>query len=86
MEPQNSNSMHVKLYSPNSVYFNGPANSISAENDIGPFDVLPRHHSFITLLNPCEIAINSPKGDKRIKILRGIMHVNDNKVTVFLDV
>lgn len=76
----------VKLYSPFKTYFNDEATSISAENDTGPFDILPRHHNFITLLNPCEIDIKSTKGDKRIKINRGVMHVRNNKVTVFLDV
>lgn len=78
--------IHVKVYSPFQVYFDDEANSISAENDTGPFDVLARHHRFITLLNPCELDIRSTKGDKKIKISRGVMHVRDNNVTVFLDV
>lgn len=78
--------LHVKLYSPFQVYFDDEAESVSAENDTGPFDVLPRHHNFITLLNPCEVEIKSKTGDKRIKISRGVMHVHRNKVTIFLDV
>ena len=49
--------MHVKVHSPFKVYFDEAAFSISAENDTGPFDILPRHHNFMTLLNPCEVAI-----------------------------
>lgn len=79
--------IHVKLFSPFQVYYNSEAKSISAENDTGPFDVLPKHHSFITLLNPCEIHIDTmDQGVKRIRIAQGVMHVRDNKVTVFLDV
>lgn len=76
----------IKVYSPYQIYYNEEADSISAENDTGPFDVLPRHHNFITLLNPCELSIRSGEQEKRIKITRGVMHVRSNKVTVFLDV
>lgn len=86
-EPLSADSIHVKLFSPFQVYYNAEAKSISAENDTGPFDVLPKHHSFITLLNPCEIDITAPDNSvKRIRISQGVMHVRDNKVTVFLDV
>lgn len=78
--------IHVKLYSPYQVYYDDEAISVSAENDTGPFDVLARHHNFITLLNPCEVVVKADSGDKRIKIARGVMHVHRNKVTIFLDV
>ncbi len=79
--------IHIKVYSPYQVYYDDDAESISAENLTGPFDILPRHHNFITLLSPCELAIKSSStGDKRIKISRGVMYVHSNKVTIFLDV
>jgi F0F1-type ATP synthase epsilon subunit len=81
--------IHVKVHSPFKVYFDDDAFSVSAENDTGPFDILPRHHSFITLLNPCEIAIHAAneRQDKyRIRIDRGVMHVKADAVIVFLDV
>lgn len=76
----------LKVYSPYKVYFNEPAYSISAVNDTGPFDILPRHHNFLTLLNACELAIAYPGGELKIRIARGIMHARADKVTVFLDV
>jgi F0F1-type ATP synthase epsilon subunit len=81
-----SDKIHVKLFSPFQVYYNGDAKSISAINDTGPFDVLPQHHSFITLLNACELNIVAPDGEKRVRISHGVMHVRNNQVTVFLDV
>lgn len=79
--------MQVKVHSPFREYFDGPAFSISAENATGPFDVLPQHHNFITLLNPCELVIRSlKKGDQRIRISGGLMHVKADRVIVFLDV
>lgn len=79
--------MHIKIYSPFKVYFDGEAYSISGENATGPFDILPHHHNFITLLNACDLVVNSVNDDEsRVKVLGGIMYVKKDKVTVFLQV
>ena len=78
--------MHVKVYAPFKTYFNGIANSISAVNDTGPFDILPKHHNFMTLLSTCDIIVRSDRGEEKVTIARGIMHVKANRVIVFLDV
>lgn len=79
-------SMHVKVYAPFKTYFDGTADSISAENATGPFDILPTHHHFMTLLSPCEIVVRAGGREEKIKINRGIMHVKKDEVVVFLDV
>lgn len=76
----------VKVYSPYKVYFQDSALSISAVNETGPFDILPGHHNFLTLLSPCELLIRQNDREQRVKISRGIMHVKKDSVTVFLDV
>lgn len=78
--------MHVKVYSPFKIYFDEPAASISAINATGPFDILPRHHNFMTLLSEGEISIRGKRGEQKIRITRGIMHVKADQVIVFLDV
>lgn len=78
--------MHVKVYSPYKVYFDQTAQSISAVNATGPFDILPHHHNFITLLQPCDLIIRAGSSAPTIKIGGGIMHVKADEVTVFLDV
>lgn len=78
--------MHIKVHSPYKVYFDQDGYSISAANKTGPFDILPRHHNFMTLLNPCEMTIYTPSGKQLIRISRGIMHVKADQVIVFLDV
>ena len=86
MLPSDGTSMHVKIYAPFKIYYDGEASSVSAANATGPFDILPKHHNFMTLLSPCDIIVRSSHGDERIKISRGIMHVKADKVIVFLDV
>mgnify|MGYP002136179900 CR=1 FL=1 len=80
-------SMHVKVYSPFKDYYDGMAFSLSAVNATGPFDILPRHHNFISLLTPCEMVLRTVKnGEQKIEISGGIMHVKADQVVVFLDV
>ncbi len=79
--------MHVKIYAPFKTYFDGDAVSISAVNGTGPFDILPHHKNFMSLLLPCTITVRPPqKEDFNLKVSRGVMHVKSDRVTVFLDV
>ncbi len=78
--------MHVKIYAPFKTYYDGDAQSISAVNETGAFDILPHHHNFMTLLSACDIIVRTGKNDEKIPINRGIMHVKKDKVIVFLDV
>jgi len=78
--------MHVKVYSPFQTYFDDQAESISAANDTGNFDILPHHHNFLTLLNAGELTIRTPREKRNIKITKGLMHVKADQVIVFLDV
>ena len=78
--------MHVKVYAPFKTYFDDEAFSISAVNDTGPFDILPQHHNFMTLISPCDIIVRTATSEERIGVSRGIMHVKADKVIIFLDV
>lgn len=83
---EDGKTMHVKVYAPFKVYFDGIAQSISALNDTGPFDILPKHHNFMTLLNAGDIIVRTESGEETIAVTRGIMHVKADDVVVFLDV
>jgi F-type H+-transporting ATPase subunit epsilon len=80
-------SMNVKVYAPFKVYFEGPAYSISAASATGPFDILPHHHNFITLLLAGDVVIRPMSGsEQKVRISGGVMHVKQDDVVVFLDV
>lgn len=81
-----SPSMHVKVYSPFQTYFDDTAQSISAVNETGEFDILPQHHNFITLLSAGDLVVRTAHDKRSIKISRGLMHVKADNVVVFLDV
>lgn len=83
---KHGDTVYVKVYAPYKVYFEGEANSISAASHTGPFDILPRHHNFITLLVACDVIVRTPTHEEKIRIQGGIMHVKADRVVVFLDV
>lgn len=85
-EGDRKSTMHIKVYSPFKVYYDDEGDSISGQNATGPFDILPKHHNFMTLLSQCELVIRSFRGDQRIRISGGLMHVKADQVTVFLDI
>lgn len=79
--------MLTKVYAPFKVYFDGQAISVSASNQVGPFDVLPHHRNFITLLEAGDLTVRAPgRPDLRMPIAKGVMHVKTDEVRIFLDV
>ena len=79
--------MAVKVYAPFQMFYEGEAFSLTAENETGPFDILPKHHNFLCMLVPCELIVHTIDDEtKVIKISRALMHVKSEKVTVFVDV
>jgi F0F1-type ATP synthase epsilon subunit len=77
--------LQVKVWSPFHAYYDGIARSISGINSTGPFDILPQHHNFITLLNKCDLVLQTKEGEVKIRISGGIMQVHRNTVTVYLE-
>lgn len=87
MNATDTTTMQVKVFAPFKIYFEGPAVSISAVNDTGAFDILPKHKNFMSLLKPCVLTVRTPgKQDFAMDVERGIMHVKTDQVTVFLDI
>ncbi|MBC7459715.1 hypothetical protein H7200_03325 [Candidatus Saccharibacteria bacterium] len=80
-----STSLKVIARAPFHVYYEGDALSLSAFNEVGPFDVLPGHADFFSMLAPCEITIDNGKDKEpvRFDIRNGILTVRDDEVMLF---
>ena len=77
----------AKIYTPFQTYFEGEAKSVTAKNDTGVFDVLAGHHNFITMLLPYNISVIDANGERQeIPTHRGLLHIKDNHLIVFLEV
>lgn len=79
--------MRIKIYSPFKTYFDEDGYSLSGINATGPFDILPHHHNFMSLLIPGELTVRPIRGgEQRLRISGGLMHVKSDRVIVFLDI
>lgn len=72
------------VMSPDMPIFDGEVFSVSSFNDKGPFDVLPQHKNFISLISQL-IRIGFKNGTtKEISIQSGVLRVYQNRVDVYL--
>lgn len=79
--------LRVKVYTPFKTFYEGDALSLSACNETGKFDILPTHHNFISMLIPCDVLVETPeKKIQTIPMARGLLHVKDDKLIIFMDV
>ena len=80
------NQLTVQVLSSSKVFFDGPALVVSGVNKVGPFDILPQHENFISLLKT-EVIIHCLDGkDLRILCKNGLLEVSEDKVRVFLGI
>lgn len=67
------------------LYYEGPAESVSAANKVGKFDILPGHADFFSMLDPGEIVIDTATDQVVFTIHNGIVTVRDNEVMFFVN-
>lgn len=76
--------LHVRIISPQQLILDTEANSVSSKNLQGPFDVLPLHANFITLIENTPIVIRTPNQKPlTFNFPLAIMLVTENKVNIY---
>ena len=78
--------LNVHIGSPDHVVYDGSAKAISTSNEKGPLDILPAHENFISIINDRIIIYDIANQPKEIKIDSAVMHVNKNRVDVFMGI
>ena len=75
----------VKIVNAAGVLYEGPAASISSINNTGPFDILPYHTNFISLIKD-NVVLRLKDGTKRDFALDdvGLLRNRANVVNIFL--
>jgi F0F1-type ATP synthase epsilon subunit len=76
----------VVARAPFHVYYEGPARRVSATNKVGPFDILPGHADFFSLVIAGEVAIETDSDTINFSINNGIITVRDNEVMLFVNI
>ncbi len=79
-------SLHVEVRNRQGLVFDGELSAVSSYNLVGPFDVLPFHTNFVSMIVNKVVL---KRGDGRVdemNVDNGVMMVENNTVKVFLGV
>lgn len=80
-----SNTLKVVIQSPIATVWEGSAESLSAENNEGMFDILPDHARFMSLVNstPLTVAVSDSE-TKSFTFKDALLYVEDNVATIYV--
>jgi F-type H+-transporting ATPase subunit epsilon len=76
----------IRVLGPTSKLYEGKAVSVTASNKVGQFDILAGHANFFSLLLAPEVVIDTGIEKMTIAISGGLMKVNNNVVTLFVNI
>ena len=78
--------LHVVIEDTGTILFQGDAYAISSTNELGPFDILPYHNNFISIVRSY-ITIHKTKDEKiDLQIESGVLRQTKNNVQIFVGV
>ena len=76
--------LDVTIITPQQVLYSGQTISVSSKNNLGSFDILPEHASFITLIQNSPIALRTVDNQHlEFTFPLAILHLDKNKVTIY---
>ena len=84
--PDSDTKLQVIARAPFKVYYEGEATVVSASNKVGPFDILPGHADFFSVMSPGEVIIETGASEPvKFDVNNGIVTARDNEVMMFLN-
>ena len=78
--------LNVIVASSKQNFYEGEAKSVSSVNSVGPFDILPRHENFISLIFKKISIVDSSSQKHELVIDKGLLEVSQDRVRIFVGV
>lgn len=78
--------LFITIISPEATVFEGKIKAFSSINSDGPFDVLPQHTNFISIIKNKITLYDEYGAERQIKLENGIVEVFEDKVQVFVGI
>lgn len=78
--------LQVRINSPEKLLWEGEAISVSSKNSQGPFDILPYHTNFVTILEDVVIKVNTGHEIKDFTFPHSVMYVHSNRVYIYTNI
>lgn len=85
-ESGDESTLTVRILTPTNRAYDGPAVSVSAKNEEGPFDVLAGHANFFSLISGPDVTVDTGIQKLVIPLEQGLLKVRNNTVTLFADI
>ncbi len=78
--------LHVRIVSATQPVWEGDAVSISSVNSDGPFDILPMHANFISLVKKSPFVVSTASGERQEwHFEQAVVYVQGNTVRIYAD-
>jgi F0F1-type ATP synthase epsilon subunit len=78
-----SDLIHVRINSPQKIIWEGDAEWVSSENSQGPFDILPMHANFVSIIENKDIKVKTANGVETYTFPRSVIYAHSNQVKIF---
>ncbi len=78
--------LFLEIKNRSKVFYKDFCDIVSSTNEVGPFDILPFHINFICLIKDYTHVYIGDRKILDLKISNGILKVEDNRVSIYLDV
>jgi len=79
-----SNNLTVTVRNRERLLFEGKALALSSYDDAGPFDVLPLHTNFISVVKNMLTIIKEDGSRVELPVERGVLKVSSNRVEIYM--
>lgn len=78
--------LHLTIIDAEKKVYDGDIKAFSSKNDSGPFDILPFHANFISIIHENIVIHEASKNKKEIPIKTAVLKALENNLTVFLGI
>ncbi len=78
--------LKVIIQNPEEIVWEGEALSVSSINSAGPFDILPRHAKFISVIENQQISVKTRTQTLLFNFYTSVLSNNNNQVTIFANI
>lgn len=85
-EPSPEEILIITIRSKEKLLYSGKGNTVSSENESGPFDVLYRHANFVSLIFHYVIVDKGLSTEASFQMDRGVMYVSSGKVDIYVGI
>lgn len=78
--------LEVRVYTPEGIAWEGKARSISSVNSQGPFDLLPEHAHFVSLIENQPIVVVTDSGEEKTFLYKtAVVRLYNDHVRIYVE-